>query len=485
MSIKFGTSGWRAVIADEFTFSNVRKAALAIAGYVKAHHVSKRTPPVVVVGHDTRFDSREFATSAAKVLSANGVKILFPERDTPTPVISFQVVDKKANGAINITASHNPPQYNGLKFSPSHGGPAEPEVTKEIERRAAKMKCEVEEPLAADLKYPLEELDPRPEYFSRIKELVDLPEISKARLKIVVDVMHGTGRGYLDRILSENGCRVEVLNDNLDPNFGGHPPEPAKQNIEKMLHEVKRHKADLGLGLDGDADRFGIVDEKGRFYTPDEVIALLFKHLIETRPRLPKVARTHSTTTLIDRIADKYGIEVVETPIGFKYIGEVLMTGQCVIGGEESGGLSIANHVPEKDGILACLLVAEMVAKKGRKLSGILNNIYREFGRSYPGKLSVRLSDEQKARLLDLLKNRTPKEIAGAKVVKLTTNDGYKFTLADSSWVLIRPSGTEPLIRFHYEAMAAGKQRKLIKYCEDLIHSIRSQVDEVHPPEED
>ena len=485
MSIKFGTSGWRAVIADGFTFSNVRKAAQAIAGYVKAHHSSKKTPPLVVIGHDTRFDSREFAASAAKVLSANGVKVLLTERDTPTPVISLQVIHKKADGAINITASHNPPEYNGLKFSPSHGGPAAPEVTKEIEKRAAKIRGEVEEPLSSGLKCRIEQFDPRPAYFARIKDLVNLSAIEKARLKIVVDVMHGTGRGYLDHILRESGSKVILLNDNLDPLFGGHPPEPAKENIKKMLREVKRHKADLGLGLDGDADRFGIVDENGRFYTPDEVISLLFKHLIETRTRLPKVARTHSTTTLIDRIAEKYGIEVVETPIGFKYIGEVLMTGGCIIGGEESGGLSIANHVPEKDGILACLLVAEMVAEKGQKLSRILNDIYREFGRSYPGKLSVKLTDEQKARLLNMLKNHPPKEIAGMKVVKLTADDGYKFALADSSWVLIRPSGTEPLIRFHFEAMTASKQKKLIKYCEDLIRSIRSQVNEVHPPEED
>ncbi len=485
MSIKFGTSGWRAVIADEFTFSNVRKAAQAIAGYVKAHHSSKKIPPLVVIGHDTRFDSREFAVSSAKILSVNGVKTLLTERDAPTPVISYQVINKKADGAINITASHNPPEYNGLKFSPYHGGPAAPEVTKEIEKRAGKIRGGVEEPAPADLKYPIEQFDPRPEYFARIKNLIDLSAIKKAHLKIVVDVMHGTGRGYLDRILKENGCEVELLNDDLDPLFGGRPPEPAKENIEKMITEVKRHKADLGLGLDGDADRFGIVDESGRFYTPDEVIALLFKHLIDTRPRLPKVARTHSTTTLIDRIAGKYGIEVVETPIGFKYIGEVLMTGECIIGGEESGGLSIANHVPEKDGILACLLVAEMVAVKRQKLSKILNDIYREFGRSYPGKFSVKLGDAQKSRLMEALKNHPPKKIAGLKVVRQDKKDGYKFILTDSSWVLIRPSGTEPLVRFHFEGVTASNNKKLIGYCRHLIESVKSHVDKATPPEED
>ncbi|MDD5424512.1 MAG: phosphoglucomutase/phosphomannomutase family protein [Candidatus Omnitrophica bacterium] len=469
MAIKFGTSGRRAVIADKFTFANVRRAAQGIAGYVKAHHSSKKTPPLVVVGHDTRFNSREFAMSAAKVLAANGVKVLLTDRDTPTPVISYQVINRKADGAINITASHNPPEYNGLKFSPYHGGPAATEVTGEIERRAAAIKKEVPEPAVSDLKYPIEVFDPRPEYFARIKNLVDLDTIRKAKPKIVVDVMHGTGRGYLDHILKGCGCDVEVLNDNLDPLFGGHPPEPAKENIGKMLSEVKKRKALLGLGVDGDADRFGIVDESGRFYTPDEVIALLFKHLIETRPRLPKVARTHSTTRLIDRIAKKYGIEVVETPIGFKYIGEVLQTGKCVIGGEESGGLSIAKHVPEKDGILACLLVTEMVAASGKKLSSILEGIYKEFGRSYPGKINIKLDDAHKARLLNMLEKHPLKTVAGMKVVKTSKVDGHKYTLEDSSWLLVRPSGTEPLIRFHFEGTTLAKNKKLAAFCQRLI----------------
>jgi alpha-D-glucose phosphate-specific phosphoglucomutase len=469
MAIKFGTSGWRAVIADKFTFANVRRAAQGIAGYVKAHHSSKKTPPLVVIGHDTRFNSREFATAAAKILAASGIKVLLTDRDTPTPVISYQVINRKADGAINITASHNPPEYNGLKFSPYHGGPAATEVTGEIERRAAAIKKDIPEPAVSDLKYPIEVFDPRPEYFARIKNLVDLDTIKKAKLKIVVDVMHGTGRGYLDHILKECGCDVEVLNDNLDPLFGGHPPEPAKENIGKMLSEVKKRKARLGLGVDGDADRFGIVDESGRFYTPDEVIALLFKHLIETRPRLPKVARTHSTSRLIDRIAKKYGIEVVETPIGFKYIGEVLQTGKCVIGGEESGGLSIAKHVPEKDGILACLLVTEMVAASGKKLSSILEGIYKEFGRSYPGKINIKLDDAHKARLLDMLEKHPLKTVAGMKVVKASRVDGHKYTLEDSSWLLVRPSGTEPLIRFHFEGTTLAKNKKLAAFCQRLI----------------
>lgn len=485
MSIKFGTSGWRAVIADEFTFLNVRKVSQAIAGYVKSNCPRNNSPPQVIVGYDTRFNSKEFAQSAANILASNGIKVLFTDRDTPTPVISFQIIDKKADGAINITASHNPPEYNGLKFSPSHGGPAAPAVTKDIEKRIAKIKGEVEELPPDNFKYPIEEFDPKVKYIARIEELVRLDEIRNTELKIVVDLMYGTGRGYLDEILEEADCRVEILNEDLDPLFGGRPPEPAKENLSKLIAEVKKRKADLGLALDGDADRFGIVDESGRFYTPNEVISLLFKHLIETRPRLKQVARTHSTTTLIDRIAKRYGIDVVETPIGFKYIGEILLKGDCIIGGEESGGLSIANHLPEKDGILACLLVVEMVAMQGKKLSHILDDLYCEFGRSYPGKMNFTLTDDEKSQLLNMLDKHPPQKIAGLKISELNRKDGFKFILEDSSWIIIRPSGTEPLVRCHFEANSRSLAKKLAIHCQNLMSSFKLPIKIATPPEED
>ncbi len=485
MSIKFGTSGWRAVIADEFTFPNVRVVSQAIADYVKPNSLRRQSPLQIIIGYDTRFNSREFALSAANILASNGIKVLLTNRDTPTPVISFQIIDKKIDGAINITASHNPPEYNGLKFSPSHGGPAAPAVTKDIEKRIANIKGKVEEASPSKFKYPIEEFDPKVRYVARIRELVRLTAIKKAKLKIIVDLMHGTGRGYLDDILKGVCCKVEVLNENLDLLFGGHPPEPARENLDKLIAEVKKRKADLGLALDGDADRFGIVDERGRFYTPNEIIALLFKHLIDTRPRLKQVARTHSTTTLIDRIAKRYGIEVIETPIGFKYIGEILLKGNCIIGGEESGGLSIANHLPEKDGILACLLVVEMVAMQRKKLSRILNDLYREFGRTYPGKLNFTLRDDEKSRLLDMLDRRPPKAIAGLRVSVSNKTDGYKFVLEDLSWVLIRPSGTEPLVRCHFEAPTQNKTKRLGRYCQNLISSFKLPIKIATPPEED
>ncbi len=485
MSIKFGTSGWRAIIADEFTFQNVRVLSQAIAGYVKSRSLRKDSPPQVIVGYDTRFDSKEFAQAAANILASNGIKVLLTNRDAPTPVISFQVIDKKADGAINITASHNPPEYNGLKFSPSHGGPAAPAVTKDIEKRIVKIKGEIEEMPPPSFKYPIEEFDPKTRYLARIEELIRLGEIRKTELKIVVDLMHGTGRGYLNDILEKADCRVEVLNEDLNALFGGRPPEPAKENLTTLIAEVKKRKADLGLALDGDADRFGIVDEAGRFYTPNEVISLLFKHLLDTRPRLRQVARTHSTTTLIDRIAKKYGIEVVETPIGFKYIGEILLKGDCVIGGEESGGLSIANHLPEKDGILACLLVVEMVAMQDKKLSSILDDLYREFGRSYPGKMNFTLTDGEKSRLLNMLDKNPPKKIAGLKISRLDRMDGFKFILEDLSWIIIRPSGTEPLVRCHFEANSQTLAKKLAAYCKNLISSFKLPVKIATPPEED
>lgn len=485
MSIKFGTSGWRAVIADEFTFPNVRKISKAIADYVKSDSLRRKAPAQVIVGYDTRFNSKEFAQSAANILASCGIKVLLTDRDTPTPVISFKVIDRKADGAINITASHNPPEYNGLKFSPSHGGPAELAVTKDIEKRIAKIKGRVEETQPARFKYPIEEFDPRPSYIARIKELIRLSEIRKAKLKILLDLMHGTGRGYLDEILKEADCRVEALNEDLNPLFGGHPPEPSKENLARLIAQVKKRKADLGLALDGDADRFGIVDEAGRFYTPNEVISLLFKHLIDTRPRLKQVARTHSTTTLIDRIAKRYGIEVVETPIGFKYIGEILLKGDCIIGGEESGGLSIANHLPEKDGILACLLVVEMVAKQKKRLSRILNELYREFGRTYSGKMNFTLTDDEKSRLLGMLDRDPPDKIANLRIRELNRRDGFKFILEDLSWVIIRPSGTEPLVRCHFEASSLSLAKRLAAYCKGLISSFKLPIKVAAVPEED
>ncbi|KPK39829.1 MAG: hypothetical protein AMJ78_07825 [Omnitrophica WOR_2 bacterium SM23_29] len=485
MSIKFGTSGWRAVIADEFTFPNVRKASRAIADYVKSNSTRRNSPPKIIIGYDTRFNSKEFALSAANILASNGIKVFLTNRDTPTPVISFQIIDKMADGGINITASHNPPEYNGLKFSPSHGGPAAPAVTKAIEKHVAKIKGEVEEMPLSCFKYPIEEFNPKARYIERIKKLICLTAIRRAKLKVIVDLMHGTGRGYLDEILKDAGCKIEVLNKNLDPLFGGHPPEPAKENLDKLIAEVKKRRANLGLALDGDADRFGIADEKGRFYTPNEVISLLFKHLVDTRERLGQVARTHSTTTLIDRIAHRYGIEVIETPIGFKYIGEVLSKKDCIIGGEESGGLSIANHLPEKDGILACLLVVEMVAMQRKKLSRILKDLYREFGKSYPGKLNFTLTEDEKSRLLNMLDKHPPKKIAGLKISESNRVDGYKFILEDSSWVLIRPSGTEPLVRCHFEGTSHNKAKKLATYCQNLIRLFKLPLKIATPPEED
>lgn len=466
MAIRFGTSGWRALISEEFTFDNVRLVAQAIADYL--FHTGEAGKGIIV-GYDTRFLSNQFARVCADVLSRNKIPTFLTNRDTPTPVISYHILKKKAGGAINITASHNPPEYNGIKFSPSYGGPAPPEVTGKIEKRIKelsaqnlKSKLRGNRSLKKDIG-KIEVFDPRPDYLFQLKSIVNMKAIRKAGLNVVVDLMHGTSRGYLDELLRDANCRVQVLNGDLDPMFGGLSPEPARENIKDLVSKVRASKADLGLATDGDGDRFGIVDRDGTYILANQVISLLFVHLLETRPSLGKVARTLATTHLIDAIAEKRGIEVCETPVGFKYIGEILSRGDCVIGGEESGGLSIGGHLPEKDGILACLLMAEMVAMRKKSIGEMLKDLYKNFGRFYATRVDIYLPKASRDRLFKKLNSNPPERIAGIPVFHLNKKDGYKFILKDGSWAMFRPSGTEPAVRCYFEARSRHKLRRLIE----------------------
>ncbi len=502
-AIKFGTSGWRGIISDEFTFYNVRLVTQSIVNYLRSEGIEGRG---VVIGYDTRFLSREFAITSSHVLSQNHIPVWLTNRDAPTPVISYHIIKKKAGGGINFTASHNPAEYNGLKFSPSHGGPAEPEVTLRIEREIEKLtkigyKWEPSPPgdkNVGENLWPIQEVisnpkkdrpsssasgggsnrvfDPIPEYITHIKTLIRMDILRKARLKVVIDCMHGTSRGYLDKILEECGCSVKVLNDNLDPLFGGHRPEPARENIKGLKSEVVRWGANIGLATDGDGDRFGIIDRDGTYITANQLICLLFDYLIKTRnvrlggrhkrraerPPGRKVARSIATTSMVDAIAKRHGIEVIETPVGFKFIGPIISEGDCIIGGEESGGLSIGGHLPEKDGILACLLAAEMVAMEGRPIRDILERLSKEVGRFYAERLDLHLTQKAKESLLDMLETKPPKKITGVAVSRINRIDGFKLILADGDWVLFRPSGTEPIVRIYLESHSKRKLKDMI-----------------------
>lgn len=461
--IKFGTSGWRAIIADDFTFKNVKIATQAIANYLKEKGEDSKG---IIIGYDTRFMSEVFAEVAALTLAGNNIPVFLSERNIPTPVISFRIIEKSLAGGINFTASHNPPQYNGLKFSPSSGGPALPSTTDWITENAKTLTLsEIRE--ISSLQEGLEKniiqiIDPRSSYIDKIKKTVNIEAISRAGLKLIIDTMWGTSQGYLDCILKEAGCEVEVLHNYRDPYFGGLSPEPAEENITTLIQKVKSSNAHLGLATDGDADRFGIVDQNGKYIGPNYIISLLYHHLIKTRGWQGVAVRSVATTHMVDAIAHKYERVAKETPVGFKYVAEVMNNQEIIIGAEESGGLTINNHIPEKDGILACLLVAEIVAINKKSLTVILNELYQEVGTFINKRVNYHLREEEKEELLKNLKYNPPLDFAGFKV-KDILSDGFKFILEEGSWVMIRPSGTEPVVRCYVETDSQEKLEELVK----------------------
>jgi len=500
MTIKFGTSGWRAIISDEFTFDNVRLVTQAIANYLKRNQkpVTRNQILKVIVGYDTRFLSKEFAQVCAEVLAANKIEVLLCDRDVPTPVISYHIIKNNLAGGINFTASHNPPEYNGIKFSPETGAPAPPEVTGKIEKEIKRLQKNViaRKPegltkqsrnirlvpmkmgIASVASLPRNDVakyirtfNPKPAYFSQIKRNIKFDAIRKARLKIAVDCLYGTSRNYLDFLLKKANCKVEPLHNWPDPYFGGKRPEPAEDSIKELIECVKKKRLDLGLACDGDADRFGIVDLDGTIISANQIISLLLYHLIKTRPikKNSVAARTVATTHMVDKICGKFGIKVYETPVGFKYFTPYLTKDNCIIAGEESGGLSISGHLPEKDGILACLLVAEMVAINKKPIRKLLESLYKEFGYFPFERIDLSMEQDQKNRLMDGLLNNPPKIFAKKSVSKINKKDGCKLLFSDGSWVLFRPSGTEPIIRCYFEARADKKLKELISASKKLI----------------
>lgn len=470
MSIKFGTDGWRAIMAEEFTFPNVRMVACAIAKYVKD---SQKASKGVVIGYDTRFLSDKFAETCARVLLGADVKVLLMERDSPTPVTAFTVVKRNAAGAIMITASHNPPYYNGIKFIPEYGGPAGPQITAQIESNLQTIMPNekiLEKPIEKGIaEKMLEKVEPSEDYFKRINELIDFETIRKSKISVAFDPIYGTGRNYVDALLSRNNISVRVIHNMRDPLFGGGMPEPSIEYLSQLVSIVKDNKLALGLATDGDADRFGVVDSLGVYLTPNQLISIIFVHLVKRRKFQGAVVRTVATTHLIDKIAEKFGIQVYETPVGFKYICEKMLAENIIIGGEESGGLSILGHIPEKDGILANLLACEVAAIENKPLSIVYKNLLDEFGEVYTDRINIHLkSDEQKNSIMHKLKVDPPSFIMNVKVTSINDVDGYKFLLKDGSWVLVRASGTEPVLRIYLEASSKDMLRKLQKFAEDI-----------------
>jgi phosphoglucomutase len=444
MDIRFGTSGWRAIIADEFTFKNVQLVTQAICSYLteKNGEVSQ----TLIIGHDSRFMGEKFSEVAAEIAKSKGFRVLLCNHPTPTPTISHAIRTKKASGAINFTASHNPPEYQGIKFSSADGAPALPDVTKRIE------KIIENSPQVADKEGgSIESFDARPDYLEDLKTKVRLDLIAKSGGKYAYDAVWGTGRGYLDKILRDNGLEVETLHDWRDVNFGGRSPEPSEKQTGELREAVLKNGCLLGLATDGDADRFGIIDSNGDFIQPNQLIAILVDYLAESRGWTLGVARSVATSHLVDKVAKSRGLKLYETPVGFKFIGELINKDEIILGGEESAGLSIRGHYPEKDGILACLLAAEAVAARGKSLTEQLKDLIEKVGNLESGRIGVKLTQKVATSLKEKLAQE-PSEIGGRKIENINRMDGVKFMFGDGSWMLMRSSGTEPMVRIYAEA---------------------------------
>jgi len=460
--IKFGTSGWRAIVAEEFTLANIRRAVAGIAQYVAAGPGAT----TVLVGRDPRFLGETFVAEAARVLAAHGVTPLVIPEPAPTPAIAYAVRRLQTGGSINFTASHNPPEYNGIKYSTPDGAPALPEVTGQIEANIRALGDAA--PAAAEADAKFEQVDVKPDYLKRLAELVDLAAIKKAGLKVVFDPFWGAARGYTCHILREHGVETATVHDSRDVLFGGHAPEPDDHLLGDCKAKMQETGAAIGVATDGDADRFGIVDGDGTFIQPNYVIALLFDYLVETRGWKNGVAKSVATTNLVNALAERHGVPLYETPVGFKYIGELINEDKIAIGGEESAGLTIRGHVPEKDGVIAGLLAAEMVAVRGSSLGGQLQKLFATVGSFYPNRENFRLTPEVKEKFTEKIE-KDPAEIGGRRVKEVVRTDGLKLILADGSWVCYRLSGTEPVVRVYSEARQESERGPLSEAAKDWV----------------
>jgi len=468
--ITFGTDGWRDVIADNFTFENVTNVTKAIADYV----LSKNDRPCLVVGYDTRFMSDKFAKTTCEVLAGEGIDVLLTGSFTPTPVVSFAVCDRQVDGGIIITASHNPAAYNGLKFKASYGGSASSKIMKEIEKIYEHNREFKIEPKSIPFDESINNgvisrFDPSPDYFDKVFSLLR-KEAFSPDIKVLIDPMYGAGQGYLKNIIGELGCVAEEIHGQVLPTFGGVNPEPIESNLSDLKSAVIEGDFDLGLALDGDADRIGAIDDKGNFVDSHKIFSLILKHLAETNKWHGQVVKTVSTTQMVDRLAKKFGLPIVETPIGFKYICDQILKGDVLIGGEESGGISIKGHIPERDGMLMGSMIVEIVASRGMKLSKLVEELNDEFGPTYYQRIDIKMELDKKERLIDQLEGQTFSQVGGRTVVRKNFKDGYKFFFENDNWLLVRPSGTEPVVRVYAEAEDKLKVDELLAMGLDIIN---------------
>ena len=464
MNIRFGTDGWRAVISDEFTFENVRHVSQAIADRALAH--AQGGPPTYVVGYDTRFLSDRYAHTVAGVLAGNGIRVLLTRRFAATPAVSYAIVHHGAQGGVMITASHNPPRYNGIKLKAAYGGSASPQASREVERilqdNIQNLRPIREISLEQGLRTgQITWFDPYPDYARHIRQLVDLDAIARSGMPIAVDAMYGAGMGYTDRLLQEAGIQPIRLHHEMNPGFGGLHPEPIAKHLTALRQTMQTTEAMLGLATDGDADRIGAMGPDGQFVDPHRIMTLTLDYLLQ-QGRSGIVVKTVSTTQMLNRLAAEHGLEVIETPVGFNYISDLMISRPVLIGGEESGGISIQGHIPEGDGILMGLLLAELVARQGGDIHALMTRIMDRIGHFAYARHDFATRPFAKADLVQALTATAPDQLAGIPVAAINTRDGVKYLLIDDSWLLIRPSGTEPVLRVYAEARDMATVERLL-----------------------
>ena len=485
MPIHFGTDGWRAVISDSFTFDNLRILAQAIADAIASDHWDKSgnggpkpDPTKIVVGFDTRFLSDRYASEVARVLAANGFTVLLAQADAPTPAISYAVRDQRAIAGVMITASHNAPRYNGVKLKGPFGGSALPEQCHRVEvyisdneqRARGPNLMDYEKARGANL---IQKFNPLPAYFEQLRRLIDTDIIAENPQRFVVDSMYGAGRGVIRAFLQGTGCDIAEVRAEMNPGFGGVHPEPIAKNLGALASALSSGLGNFGLATDGDADRIGAMDERGIFVDPHKIMALALKYLVEERGLTGSVVRTVSTTRMIDRLANKYGLKLRETPVGFNHIADCMMQEDVLIGGEESGGISFKGHIPEGDGPIMGLLLVEMIACYKRPLGELVEALLADVGPVVYQRTDLRVSRPvAKAEMAELLTKTAPREIGSQKIVEISTLDGIKYILADDSWLLIRPSGTEPVLRVYVEGRTQQIVTDMMGYGQSIAEHL-------------
>ena len=455
MSIKFGTDGWRAILDKDFTEENVKRTTLAIGKYV-ADNFGFSKP--IIVGYDPRKMADEYSLLCAEILKDKGFTVFYSSRVVPTPVLAYNALVKNAC-AIMFTASHNPPEYLGMKFIPDYAGPATAEITDEI---VSNLDKDYEKSANSGV---LHKVDLAPKYYEHLNSLIDFEVFKNLKTNIIFDGLYSASIGYFDEILKNKGIKFDSMHMFHDTNFGGGMPDPKPRFLKELIEKIKNSKNTIGLANDGDADRFGVVNENGEYVSPNEIIAILLKHLIE-RGFEGAVVKTVGSSLLIDCVAKKLGVEVIETAVGFKHVGEAMRKNKVIIGGEESGGLSILGHIPEKDGLVANLLILEAMAASGKSLVELQKELYDLAGaKFYTDRIDLKLDNQEEIKPI-LAKAKEIKEIGEYKVTSIDTKDGVKLMLGDKTKILVRPSGTEPLLRIYFETDSVEKLEELKKKLE-------------------